>query len=79
MVDISEKSFEQTIEATLLAGGPDAYPGREGVVVEPPADYENVPGGYRKRRPEDTTRRYAWIRGWSLILFWRRNRRSGSG
>jgi type I restriction enzyme R subunit len=53
MVDISEKSFEQTIETTLLAGGPDAYPGGEGVVVEPLEGYENVPGGYRKRRPED--------------------------
>lgn len=34
MVDISERSLEQTIEATLLRGGPDAYPTGEGVVVE---------------------------------------------
>ncbi len=53
MVDISERNFEQTIEATLLASGPDAYPGGEGVVVEPLEAYENIPGGYRKRRPED--------------------------
>jgi type I restriction enzyme, R subunit len=53
MVDISEKSLEQTIEATLLAGGPDAYPGGEGLAVEPLDTYENAPGGYRKRRPED--------------------------
>jgi hypothetical protein len=33
MVDISERSLEQTIEATLLAGGPDAYPGGEGQAV----------------------------------------------
>ena len=53
MVDISERSLEQTIEATLLAGGPDAYAGGEGVVVEPLEAYENAPGGYRKRKPED--------------------------
>ena len=51
MVDISERSFEQTIEATLLAG--DAYPGGVGVVVEPLEAYENAPGGYRKRKPEN--------------------------
>jgi type I restriction enzyme R subunit len=53
MVDISEKSLEQTIEATLLAGGPDAYPGGEGLAVESLDRYENAPGGYRRRRPED--------------------------
>ena len=53
MVDISERNFEQVIEATLLAGGPDAYSGGEGVVIESPEAYENAPGGYRKRRPED--------------------------
>ncbi|MBI4522417.1 MAG: hypothetical protein HY695_01250 [Deltaproteobacteria bacterium] len=35
MVDISERNFEQVIEAALLAGGPDAYAGGEGIVVEP--------------------------------------------
>jgi hypothetical protein len=34
MVDISERNFEQVIEATLLAGGPDAFSGGEGVVGE---------------------------------------------
>jgi hypothetical protein len=53
MVEISERSLEQTIEAALLAGGPDANPGGEGVVVEPLEVYENAPGGYRKRMPED--------------------------
>jgi type I restriction enzyme, R subunit len=53
LVTISEKNFEFAIEATLLSGGPDAYPGGEGVVVEPLEAYENAPGGYRKRRPED--------------------------
>jgi len=53
MVDISERNFEQVIEATLLAGGPNAYSGGEGLVVEPLEAYENAPGGYRKRKPED--------------------------
>jgi hypothetical protein len=53
MVDISEKSLEQTIEATLLAGGLDAYPGGEGLAVEPLDRYENVAGGYRRRTPDD--------------------------
>ena len=51
MVDISEKSLEQTIEATLLAGGPDAYPGGEGLAVEPLDRYENAPA----RIPEAKT------------------------
>ena len=33
-MDISEKNLEATIEAVLLAGGPDAYPGGAGVAVE---------------------------------------------
>jgi type I restriction enzyme, R subunit len=53
MVDISEKSLEQSIEATLLVGGPDAYPGGEGLAVEPLDRYENAPGGYRRRKPDD--------------------------
>ena len=53
MVDISERTLEQAIEATLLAGGPDAYPEGEGLAVEPLDRYENAPGGYRRRRPED--------------------------
>jgi len=31
-VDVSEKNIEATIEALLLAGGPDAYPGGIGAV-----------------------------------------------
>jgi hypothetical protein len=34
MVDISERNFEQVIEATLLAGGPDASSGGERVALE---------------------------------------------
>lgn len=55
-MDISEKNFEKTIEAVLLAGGPDAYPGGAGAVVEAPKAYEYAPGGYRKREPEDYDR-----------------------
>jgi len=42
MVDISERNFEQVIEATLLAGGPNTYSGGESVVVDPLEAYENA-------------------------------------
>ena len=34
IVDISEKNLEQTIEAVLLAGGPDAYEIQENIDME---------------------------------------------
>jgi len=66
MVNISEKSFEQTIEAALLAGGPDAFreaerPARAAVCVQA------LPGAYRDhlapaqigaRRRQDHHRHY---------------------
>lgn len=55
-MDISEKNFEQRIEAVLLAGGPDAYPGGTGAVVETSDLYGYMPGGYKKRKPEDYDR-----------------------
>jgi type I restriction enzyme R subunit len=56
-VNISEKSFEQTIECALLAGGPDACAGDPTAVRETPAAYgDAVPGGYHRRRPEDYDR-----------------------
>lgn len=55
-MDISEKDFEAAIEAVLLAGGPDAYPRGTGAVVETPDLYGYMPGGYRKRKPEDYDR-----------------------
>lgn len=55
-MDVSEKNFEQRIEAVLLAGGPDAYPGGTGAVVETPDLYGYMPGGYKKRKPEDYDR-----------------------
>ena len=55
-VDVSEKNLEATIEAMLLAGGPDAHPGGAGAVAEFPETFDFAPGGYRKRKPEDYDR-----------------------
>lgn len=64
MVDISERSLEETIERTLLAGGPDARAGA-GVARERPPDYGEpwpaAPGGYRLRTPEEYDRRLCVI------------------
>ncbi|MGE5572833.1 MAG: type I restriction endonuclease subunit R [Bacteroidota bacterium] len=57
--DISERSFEDAIEAALLQYGPDAYAGDSDTsgVRETPVPYgEMPPGGYHKRRPEDYDR-----------------------
>ena len=55
--EISERSFEETIECTLLSGGPDACPGLGDVVREvTPAFGEDAPGGYRRRKPEEYDR-----------------------
>ena len=49
-VDVSERVFEEAIEACLLQGG-------EGVIAERGASsLDMAPGGYRKRRPEDYDR-----------------------
>jgi hypothetical protein len=56
-VEISEKSLEETIEKSLLQGGPDDPTGAKGAVHSPAGTYvELVPGGYRKRRPEEYDR-----------------------
>jgi len=56
--DISERAFEEAIECALLRHGPDACPGDATAVREssPPYGDEPVPGGYRRRRPEDYDR-----------------------
>jgi len=57
VTDVSERNFEAAIEAALLAGGPDSLvsaPARTGEAKAPYGDH--VPGGYRKRRPEDYDR-----------------------
>lgn len=55
-MDISERSFEATIECALLAGGPDASVG-EGAVRETAPGYgDQLPGGYHRRKPDDYDR-----------------------
>jgi len=55
--EISERSFEETIECGLLQYGPDACAGDATTVRETPLPYgEGPPGDYRKRRPEDYDR-----------------------
>ena len=47
----------ETIECGLLQDGPDACAGDATVVRETSPPYgESLPGGYRKRRPEDYDR-----------------------
>ena len=56
-MDVSERSFEEAIECGLLQQGPDACAGDTVAVRETPAPYGDlVPGGYRKRGPEDYDR-----------------------
>lgn len=56
MIDYSEGDFEASIEAALLAGGPDAGVAA-GVLRERPADFgELVPGGYQRRESRDYNR-----------------------
>ena len=56
--EISEQAFEEAIECALLRHGPDACLGDTTAVRESPPAYDDepVPGGYRKRRPEDYDR-----------------------
>jgi type I restriction enzyme R subunit len=54
---ISERAFEDAIECGLLQGGPDACAGDAMSVRETPPSYgETIPGGCRKRRPEEYDR-----------------------
>ncbi len=56
--DVSERAFEDAIEDALLRHGPDAPRGGARSVRESPPLYGDapLPGGYRKRRPEDYDR-----------------------
>lgn len=57
MVSISERDFEITIEALLLAGGPASPIQGEAAVREVATiDGDYIPGGFRKRTPEDYDR-----------------------
>ena len=51
-MEISERSFEDAIEQGLLQHGPDAA-AAAGRARETLSPYGDVPGGYRRRRPED--------------------------
>ncbi len=54
---ISERSLEDAIECGLLQNGPDACVDDTGVVRETAPPYgDTLPGGYRKRSPEDYDR-----------------------
>ncbi|MXY24031.1 MAG: DEAD/DEAH box helicase [Acidobacteria bacterium] len=56
--DVSERAFEDTIEATLLRHGPSARRSSSTRARESSPTYgdDPLPGGYRKRRPEDYDR-----------------------
>ena len=54
--DISERAFEETIEATLLQGSPQAAPYGAGFTGEVPIAFAGQPGGYRKRSHEEYDR-----------------------
>ena len=60
---VSERAFEDAIEAALLRHGPDAPRGRATSVRESAPAYgdDPLPGGYRKRRPEDYDRRLCML------------------
>ena len=56
---VSERAFEDAIEAALLRHGPDELPAVAGAVAEeapPYGDPDMRPGGYRRRRAEDYDR-----------------------
>ncbi|MCL5959411.1 MAG: type I restriction endonuclease, partial [Chloroflexi bacterium] len=56
-VDISEKNFEETIEAVLLSEAPDSDADRARITREERSSYGYFsPGGYSKRKPEDYDR-----------------------
>jgi type I restriction enzyme R subunit len=56
-MDISERNFEDTIEAALLAYGPDSLTGDAETAQEPALAYgQSLPGGYHKRRPDEYDR-----------------------
>lgn len=67
MVDISERSLEETIERALLAGGPDATARGASVAREHGEDYGEpwpaAPGGYRRRATDEYDRTLCLIPG----------------
>ena len=58
-IPVSERAFEDAIEAALLRYGSDEVPSVPGAVAETPPPYGDPdmrPGGYRRRRAEDYDR-----------------------
>lgn len=56
-VEVSERSFEESIECGLLRNGPDACAVEKDVVRETPPPFgDTPPGGYGRRRQEDFDR-----------------------
>ena len=78
---VSERAFEEAIEAALLRYGPDEIPGQPTGVAEEPAPFGDPwmqPGGYHRRQPEDYDRELSLLperRRWTS--FWRRSQRNG--
>ena len=63
-VEVSERSFEAAIECGLLVFGPDACVGDPKLAKQESPPYgERVPGGYRKRSPEDYDRALCLLPG----------------
>ena len=61
-MDISERNFEGTIEAALLAHGPDSLTGDAETAQDPPLSYgQSLPGGYHKRRSDEYNRSLCFI------------------
>lgn len=56
--EVSERAFEEAIECALLEHGPDACTGDATQTRETPPSWhgEPVPGGYRRRSPQDYDR-----------------------
>ncbi len=55
--EISERSFEETIDCALRERGPDACTGGPSVTLESAPPYDEMPpGGYRQRRHEEYDR-----------------------
>ena len=79
---MSERAFEDAIEAALLEHGPDAVTATPGKVGEEPPPYHDPgmrPGGYHKRRAEDYDRTLCLLPDDVRTSFWRRSQSRGSG
>jgi hypothetical protein len=77
-VEVSERSFERTIECALLRFGPDACEKEPGGIREEPAPYGEFPaGGFRKRPPEEYDAALCLLPRDVIDFVWRRSPRSG--